>query len=154
MTIGTALRDVVRATWERTLDEEREVDVPTVADRIIEEHSAMIQVESVGLIRSAIIREIKDIARSETEQSSQLTLFGFPSVIAVPVPDDGFHYIRATKAHWDELVAGAQVRTDNVRRAQEKLDIYMAALAKVRPVMEGNDATLAQAIASLEPVPA
>ncbi len=146
----TELRDAIRTTWETTLDAEREVDVPTVADRIIAEHGLMVAEEAQGLIRAAIIREIKDIARVETEQSRQLTLFGFPSVIALPVPDDGFHYIRATKAVWDELVSGAKVRADNVQRAQERLDIYMAALEKVRPVMEGTTRTLAQAVKKLE----
>lgn len=143
------LRTAVRQTWERALEEEERVEAPVVAQRVITEFPALVADEQERLIFAAILREIKQIARTETEESSQLSLFGFPSVIAIPVPDDGYAYMQAVKARWADLVAGAGVREDNVRRAQQKLDTYNGALEHVRPVMEFTERTLAAAVQEL-----
>lgn len=149
--MATELRGAVRETWERALDEERQVDAGTVARRVIAEYPEIIAQEQEHLIWVAILKEIKQIARDEVENTSQLSLFGFPRVIAIPVPDDGYGYMRATKATWDDLVSGRTVRAENVRRAQEKLDQYDDSLERVRPVMEGTAIELAEALTRLEP---
>jgi hypothetical protein len=148
--MATDLHVAIRETWARALEEERVVEVPAVAHRVIRDFPELVAPEQDRLIFLSIQREIKQIARQEAEDSSQLTLFGFPSVIAIPVPDDGYHYMQSTKAIWDDLTAGAQVREVNVRRAQQKLDTYNGALAHVRPLMEGTDLTLAQALERLQ----
>lgn len=145
----TDLRSAVRETWERALEAQRVVEAPVVARQVMADYPDLVANESDRLVFTAILKEIKQIARDEAEQSSQLSLFGFPSVIAIPVPDDGFHYMQAAKAQWVDLTAGAQIRADNVRRAQAKLDTYNGALDRVRPVMEGTERTLAEAVALL-----
>lgn len=144
------LRTAVRETWEKALDDDRVVEPAAVAQRVITDYPDLVADEREKLVFAAILREIKQIARQETEDSAQLSLFGFPSVIAIPVPDDGYTYMRSVKATWDELMAGAVIREDNVRRAQQKLDTYRGALERVRPAMEGSSRTLAEAIASLD----
>lgn len=141
------LHEAVRQTWERALDADHAVSPPDVARKVIEDFPALVKAEEERLIFAAIVREIKAIARLETEQSSQLSLFGFPSVIAIPQSDEDegdFAYMRTTKAVWGELEAGATVRETNVRRAQEKLDTYRAALEHVRPRMQGTGLTFAE----------
>lgn len=143
------LRAAVRETWEKALDDERVVEASAVARQVIEGYPELVASERERLIFAAILREIKQIARMETEESSQLSLFGFPSVIAIPVTEDGFTYMRTVKATWEELTQGASIREDNVRRAQVKLDTYNGALEHVRAAMEGTSRTLAEAIALL-----
>lgn len=151
------LKTVVRETWEQALDASRIVSVAAVADQVIGEYPDLVEVEASHLVRRSLIRWIKGLARTEAEQSSDLTLFGFPAVIAIPiVPDeddedaaeDGYGYIRTLKAVWPELTAGSQIREANVRRAVQKLDVYTIALERVRPLMEGTDKTLAEALAA------
>jgi hypothetical protein len=144
--VATDLRTAVRETWQKALESERVVEIPAVARQVIADYPDLIVSEQERLVWTAILKEIKELARQEAEDASQLRLFGFPSVIAIPVLDDGYHYMQSTKAQWVDLIAGAQVRADNVRRAQAKLDTYLGALDHVRPVMEGTERTLAEAI--------
>lgn len=148
------LRVAIRETWERELDQNRVVEIPSVARKVIGDYPDLVAEEQERLLFAAIVREIKQIARDETETSAQLSLFGFPAVIAIPVTDDGFTYMRTVKATWEELLQGAGIREDNVRRAQSKLDTYRGALEHVRSAMEGTDRTFAEALVLLEPVPA
>ena len=143
------LRTAVSEAWSRALDDERTVAIPDVADRIMEDYPDVVSQESERLVRSSIVRMLKDNANRETEESSQLSLFGFPSVIAVPVTDDGYVYMQSMKATWADLSSGAQIRETNVRRAQARLDQYNGALEHVRPIMEGTDVTLAEAVEQL-----
>lgn len=147
----TDLRDVVRETWDQALDEGRVVAVGTVADKVIEDHTDLVQQEAAALIRRSIVRWIKDLARNEAEAAGALTLFGFPAVIAVPAngyasDDDDYVYMRSLKATWPDIEAGELLRVDNVRRAQARLDQYRGAKEEVRPLMEGTSKTLADAL--------
>lgn len=147
--VSTEYRTALRETWEQVLDEQREVDLPTVANRFITTNAGLVEREQSRSFYAMVLRDLKELARAETENASQLTLFGFPSVIAVPVPDDGYHYMQATKATFNELLAGGEVRDVNVRRAQEKRDAYYGAVERVRPIMEGTGKTLADALREL-----
>lgn len=142
------LRSAVRETWERALDDDRTVSVPAVVDRVIDAYPDLYASEMERLGRAALLRWVKDLARSESDADGQLTLFGLPSVIAVPVDDedgDGYVYLRTTKATWDDVTAGRFLRVENVRRAQARLDSYDGAIAVLRPIMEGTDLTVADA---------
>jgi hypothetical protein len=147
--VAIDLRTAVRQTWERALDEQETVIVRDVVARVRDDFPDVVESEGERLIDTAIAREVKSIARTEAEQGAQLTLFGFPSVIAIPIPDDGYEYMQAVKARWEQLAAGGQIREDNVRRAQLRLDAYNGALDHVRPVMEGTERTLSDALALL-----
>lgn len=145
------LRTTVREAWEAALDAERIVRVPAFIDTFIEEHEDDVESEGARLIRQALIRWVKDIARGEAEGAEQLSLFGFPGTIAIPTDaedDEGeYAYIRSTKATFGELDSGKAVRVSNVQRAQARLDVYVIALERVRPLMEGTSKTLAEALA-------
>lgn len=146
-----ALRQIVETTWNAALDDHDDVDVAVVARRVVDENSDLVEQIADEAALALIVRFIKDLARAETEQGSQLSLFGFPAVIAVPIPDDGYLYKRTTKARWPELVAGRGVRETNVRRAQERLDQYDDGLEQVRSLMEGSERTFAEALTLLQP---
>ena len=142
------LRAAVRETWEKALDDDRTVSVPSVVDRVIEAYPDLYAAEMENLGRAALLRWVKDLARSESDSDGQLTLFGLPSVIAVPVEDedgDGYVYLRTTKAVWEEVAAGRGLRVENVRHAQVKLDSYDGAIVILRPLMEGPGLTVAEA---------
>lgn len=147
--MATDLRSATRATWQRALDDNERVEVSDVANRVIADYPELVVAERDRLVYAAILRDIKQLAREEAENASQLSLFGFPAVIAIPVPDDGYQYMQAGKAHWDDLVAGLTVREANVSRAQAKVDTYREALDRAQPVMENTDRTLAEAVALL-----
>lgn len=149
--MASELREAIRETWDRALDDGRVVAIGTVADEVIESNPELVEAEAKALIRRSIVRWIKDLARSEAEATGSLTLFGFPRVIAVPAngyasEDDDYVYMRSLKATWPDIEAGEQLRIDNVRRAQARLDQYRGAKEEVRPLMEGTDRTLADAL--------
>lgn len=149
--MASELREAVRAAWDEALDEGHVVVVGAVADRVIAEHADLVQQEADALIRRSLVRWVKDLARSEAEAAGDLTLFGFPAVIAVPAngyasEDDEYVYMRSVNATWHDIEAGEQLRIDNVRRAQARLDQYRGAKEEVRPLMEGTDRTLADAL--------
>jgi len=139
------LTKVTREIWAQALEEQREVDIPSVVRTVMDTYPDLVAQESERLICQALRRELNELARKETEDGCQLELFGFPSVIAVPQEGDGYHYMQTTKARWEELLSGKQVREDNVRRALLKLDTYRNALDHVRPVMESTQLTFAEA---------
>ncbi len=149
------LRTAVRDTWERALDEERTVSVPAVVDRVIATHRALYGREMERLGRAALVRWVKDLARAESDADGQLSLFGLPAVIALPDPADAdsYVYMRTPRASWPDVQAGRALRIDNLRRAQARLDAYDGALDVLRPVMEGTDLTLEEAVRSLRPEP-
>ena len=139
------LRTVLQEEWEKALDANKSVSPPEVVDRVIESYPALVREEQERLCREAMLRWVKVLARAESDESGQLQLFGFPTVIAIPngAPDD-YRYMRATKATYPDLEAGLAVRDENVQRAQAKRATYMAALEKVRPMMQGTGKTLAE----------
>lgn len=147
--MASDLRTATRETWQRALDAEERVEVSDVANRVIADYPDLVAAERDRLVWAAIMREIKQLAREEAEAASQLSLFGFPAVIAIPVPGDGYQYMQAGKAHWLDLVAGLEVREANAARAQAKVDTYREALDRARPAMENTDRTLAEAVALL-----
>lgn len=138
------LRAVLQSEWEKALDTNKSVSPPEVVDRVIASYPELIREEQERLIREAMLRWVKSLAKDDADGSGQLQLFGFPRVIAVPngTPED-YRYMRATKATYDDLEAGLQVRDENVERAVAKRDTYMAALEKVRPLLQGTGRTLA-----------
>jgi len=69
---------------------------------------------------------------------------GYP-VITRADAGDGYRYMKLEKAGWEDLVAGLQIREENVRRAQSKLDTYRGALRQLRPIMEGTNLTFTEA---------
>lgn len=145
------LTEVVRHEWERAIEEQDTVVVRDVVERVRTRYPDLVDTESDRLVDAAIAREIKAIARGEAEHGAQLSLFGFPSVIAIPIPEDGYEYMATAKARWEQLVSGGDIRQQNVLRAQQRLDQYNSALDYVRPVMQGTDKTLDAALAELDP---
>src|SRR5207253_6600704 len=98
--------------------------------------------EQDRLVLQAAERIAKAIMKGLTENdNSQLGLPGLtlPSAIAVPQDEEGgYYYVRTDKAHWPELLAGRELRVENVQRAQAKLDAYEESLRLLRPVMEDD----------------
>ena len=99
------LRTAVRDTWERALDEERTVSVPAVVDRVIATHRALYGREMERLGRSALLRWVKDLARTESDADGQLSLFGLPAVIALPDPADVASAVDASQTLQRQSVA-------------------------------------------------
>tara|TARA_R110002110_G_scaffold283280_1_gene497544 strand:+ start:1075 stop:1551 length:477 start_codon:yes stop_codon:yes gene_type:complete len=141
------LTELVTTEWEKALTSNKEVALPKLAETIIESNKEAVQRESRGLVFNAVLKLLKGIAKKTADDSGQLELFGFPSVIAIP-SDDGYVYIRATAATFDKLKAGCVIRQANVDRAQIKLDLFKEAIAKVEPVMSGTEMTLMDAVAA------
>lgn len=148
------LRDAIRETWDRALDEDRVVSIPTLSSDFIAMNRDLVNAQADVLIRRAVIRAFTALARADADASGQLSLFGFPSVIAVPAQDrdDEYDYMRTAKATFADLEAGESIRVANVVAAQAKLDAYRGALERVRSEMEGTSRTLADVLAG--PVPA
>lgn len=142
-------RAAVREAWEAALDDDRSVSIPVVADDFIEANEMLVREYSDVLIRRALIKEFTALARGAADSTGQMTLFGFPSVIAIPASDrdDEYDYMRTAKATFADLEAGESVRVANVVAAQAKLDSYRGALERVRPAMEGSERTLADVLA-------
>ena len=146
--MASELKSVTKQEWESALEKQDKVDIPTVAKEIMVRYPEFVARERDRLILDAIKRELTQLARAVV-QGVQLELFGFPSVIAVPEAGDGYLYMKTLKAKWPDLVSGAQIRQENVQRAQQKLDTYQDALDYVRPLMEGTELTFAEATRKL-----
>jgi len=143
------LKDIVAQEWADAIEQSKEVLLPELAKGIISRHEDAIKEDTRRMVFNAVVKELKSIAKNTTDESGQMELFGFPSVIAIP-HDNGFVYLRATAATYEKLVAGCTIRQQNVDRAQTKLDTFKAALAKVEPLMSGTDKTLQDVIKGAE----
>lgn len=148
-------RSAVREAWEAALDDDRAVSIPVITDDFIEANGLLVREYSDVLIRRALIKEFTALARGAADATGQMTLFGFPSVIAIPATDRDteYDYMRTAKATFADLEAGESVWVANVVAAQAKLDAYRGALERVRPSMEGTDRTLADVLADLDDEP-
>jgi hypothetical protein len=144
----SSLREIVVYEWGKAIESGLEVRLPELADHIIKANRTAVELEYPRLALSAVLKLVRDVARSTTDESGQLELFGFPSVIAVPKNDGDFVYIKSTNATFEKLEAGRLIRVLNVDRAQTQLDQYTDALEKVRPLMAGTDKILLEAIPS------
>ena len=141
----SCLKDIVKTEWDTALDTGKEVRLPVLADAIIENHVDALEEEKNRLFRNAVMDILRGIAKGTADDSGQLELFGFPTVIAIPDGDD-YVYLRATNATFGKLQAGCEIRRKNVVRAQSKLDGYLLALRRVKPLMEGTEKTLMEAV--------
>lgn len=141
-------RTAVREAWDTALDDDRVVSIPALTDDFISANALLVREHSDVLIRRAVIKEFTALARGAADATGQLSLFGFPSVIAIPAGDrsDEYDYMRTTNATFADLEAGEAVRVANVEAAQARLDAYRGALEKVRPSMEGTGLTLADVL--------
>ena len=100
----------------------------------------------LSMARTIVGKLMRDLADNDDEQMEFPGFGGLPSAIAVQTPE-GTYYVRADKATWSELLAGRQVRADNVEAAQRKLDDYDETLDVLRPHMEDRpDLTVADAV--------
>ncbi len=145
MTELSTLREAIREAWDNALDSGKVV-ISDLADAVIQDNADLVDDLSRSLARSQVMKLIRELARAESEnEGGQLSLLGFPVVLAVPAADD-YIYMRATQANWQNLIDARTVRAENVARAQRKLDIYDEALDKVRPILEGTQLTLSDAI--------
>jgi len=125
------------------LEAEHDVDVPTLARKIIADNSELVKEAGQGMILDSLKNYLTRLGRSITDRM-QMEFFGFPPVIAVPV-GEGYRWMLREKASWNELVAGKEIRDENIRRANAKADAYQEALETVRPIMEGTNLTFAEA---------
>ena len=148
MSIHSILRDCALDL----LATEREVEVEKVVTCAWRNHPDEFAAEQQRMILAAATRAAKEVLRGlsdEDEPGDEPRLPGLdlPYCIAVP-RGDAFVYVHTEKATWDDLVAGEQVRADNVARAQKKLDAYRKALDTLRPLMENQPTiTVAGALA-------
>lgn len=100
--------------------------------------------------RTIVANLLRDLTDDDGDEQLAFDGFGgLPSAIAVQSPD-GTYYVRADKATWPELLAGRDIRAENVARAQVRLDAYDSTLDMLRPLMESNPSlTVAQAVARM-----
>ena len=148
--IEVTYRDTLRSELDAAVEEEERTDAHAIIRRMKDRHAGLIQEEASRLIEAAMYRDIKSMARTDTGEGEQMELLGLPHAITVPKPDgDGFDIVRTDKARWPDLSAGAALRAENAARAQAKVDVYTAALSELRPLMEGTDRTVGEALAIL-----
>lgn len=150
----TDITATVREVLQEALAAGDRVVLSELADRVFETRADVMQTHADYLCRSAILKILKRLAHEQTEdEDSQLSLFGFPSVIAVPLDSekkgDGYYYKATPKATLKELEAGRNLRVENILRAQAKLDRYDEALDSVRPMLAGTEKTLSQVLTEL-----
>lgn len=148
----TDINAIVREEWQEALSKGEHLLLSDIADRILTTRADDMQTHADYLCRSAILKILKRLAHEQTEdEDSQLSLFGFPSVIAVPLDSetkgDRYYYVETQRANLQELEAGRNLRVENILRAQARLDRYDAALESVRPMLEGTNKTLSQVLA-------
>lgn len=94
--------------------------------------------------RTIVAKLMRDLTDEDEQQQFDLGGLALPSAIAVQHPD-GTYYVRADKARWPELMAGRDVRAQNVTAAQAKLAAYDESCDLLRPYMEGTERTVADA---------
>lgn len=144
-----SVRALLRECVTDLLDTEPSVTVEQVVACAYRNHRDEFEADAERMVlqsaRSIVAQMMRDFTEDDDEQ---LTLpgFGLPSAICVQSPN-GTYYVRSDKATWPELLAGRQVRADNVTAAQRKLDRYDDALDVLRPLMESHPTvTVADAV--------
>lgn len=141
------LRSLVAEEWDAAIVAEERVHLLDIADRIMDKHPDTVREHGEELARRALVNQLRELARRDADNGEQLSLGGFPRVIAVPNDAPGrYAYVSAHKATWVDLEAGMEIRLRNVEKAQTKADLYREALRSVRPFMEGTNKTLAEAL--------
>lgn len=145
------LKRTITETAHRLLAEGR-CTVEDVADDVMQEHHETVQSEAQNLIYGQIKEVVKQLLRNLSEDDddpdSQQALPGLklPTVIAVKNAD-GYEYVRADLATWDDLVSGLAEREQNIVRATVKRDQYRAELDRLRPWMADDpECTVADAL--------
>lgn len=145
---------VLRECAVDLLETEPNVTVEKVVDCAYHRHGDTFREHAERMVLAAARAIVGKLMRDLTEDddAEQLTFAGFgglPSAICVQT-SDGTYYVRADKATWPELVAGRDVRAENVARAQYRLSAYDETLDTLRPLMAADPAlTVADAVAAL-----
>lgn len=143
-----SVRSILRECVTDLLETEPNVTVDQVVDCAYRRHGDAFTAEAEQLILRAARTEVAKLMRDLTDDDEQQTLPGvsLPSAIAVRTAN-GTYYVRADKARWHELLAGRELRSDNVAAAQVKLDAYDDTVDLLRPYMaEHPDVTVAAAL--------
>lgn len=145
------LAEIVRDAVDRKLAEGRTTagDIAMFAQR---EHAEEISDESERLVRNALHSQIKrELSRRAEDDDGQDALpgLGLPSAIYVPSASDDY-YVARDAATFEELVAGREVRVDNIRHANQRLAQYDDALDRLRPYMEGTTRSVAEAVRAMQ----
>lgn len=145
-----SVQSILRVCATDLLETEPTVTTEQVVNCAYRRHAEEFAAATERMVQAHARSIVADIMRdlSDDEDDAQLSIPGmlFPSAICVQSPN-GTYYVRSDKATWPELVAGREVRSENVSRARAKLAIYDESLEKVREVMEADHAlTVAQAI--------
>lgn len=87
---------------------------------------------------------------TQDDEDAQLVLPGFELPTAICIVDEsGSRWMLTSKAQWRHLLIGETIRDENVRHAVAKLDTYRQALDHLRPIMEGTELTVAEAVEHL-----
>ena len=143
------LKNIAVTAFNNAIDTGEQVILPELAKRIISDNPETVQAEMTALAVKSVLSYLKGIARTEADESGQMEFVGFPTVVSNP-SENGFYYQKASFMTYDQLVAGCQMREDNVQRAQEKLNTYKDALETVEPYMKGKNITLADALKKMK----
>lgn len=145
-----SIQSILRECATDLLETEPNVTVDQVVGCAYRRHGPEFAEESQRLVliaaRNIVAKLMRDL--SDDEDNAQLTMPGMdlPSAICVQTPD-GSYYVRTDKATWPELVAGRDVRADNVTRATAKLEAYDESLERLRDYMEPSPTmTVADAV--------
>lgn len=139
---------VLRECAVDLLDTEPNVTVEQVVGCAYRRHGDAFAEQAQAMVLASARTIVANLMRDLSGEDEQLSIpgLGLPSAIAVPA-EAGTYYVRSDKATWPELLAGRQVRADNVAAAQRKLDAYDESVEMLRPFMEGRpEVTVAAAL--------
>jgi hypothetical protein len=145
-----AMRSIINEELVRALQAGKQISVPDFSREVMlkysEEYSAAKEQYSI----SGFHREVKNALKkmSEDDDSTQLRLpmIDLPSVIAIPIDGSAFVYRAAVFCTWEEVLAGGEVRDENMRKVQAKRDHYYEQIETLRPFMEGTSRTVGEAV--------
>lgn len=146
---------VLRETAVRMLNTDPMVSEPAVVAAARASHPEKFDAEVERFIQNsaeAIVRRIFGSLTAD-DDDAQLRFPGFelPTALCLKQLDGPALWVMTSKATWNQLMAGRQLRAENVERAQHRLDQYDEALRRLRPHMEGHPAvSVADAIAAIE----
>lgn len=146
------LRELMSEVARDLLQEMDLVSVDDVVAEARERAEDLFADEADRLIADSVRKMAKGVMTGLSKDSGQLVLPGFqlPTCLDIPT-ESGWRWIATAKATWKHLEMGEVVRTDNVRRAQVRLDQYHAALRRLRPIMQPNpEMTVTEAVEQIE----
>lgn len=147
----TTVNAVLRECAVDLLDTEPHVTVEKVVDCAYTRYGDTFREHAEAMVlasaRTMVAKLMRDLTEDDDAEQLQFAGFGgLPSAICVQTPD-GTYYVRADKATWPELVAGRDVRAENVQRAQARLSAYDETMDALRPLMESDPSlTVADAV--------